>query len=93
MWPRRTLHATTTISRASTPSLLSATSPASQRGTCCDANRLPLGDEGFFYLSASPALHGWQLPASLRLSNGRTVVATRADARQKAIDDGVDRAV
>ena len=52
----------------------------------------PLGDDGFFYLSASSAVHGWQLPASLRLSNGRTVVATRADARQRAIDDGVDRA-
>ena len=52
----------------------------------------PLGDDGFFYLSASAAVHGWQLPASLRLSNGQTVVATRADARQKAIDDGVDRA-
>ncbi len=52
----------------------------------------PLGDDGFFYLSASPAVHGWQLPAPLRLSNGTTVVATRADARQKAIDDGLDRA-
>ena len=52
----------------------------------------PLGDDGFFYLSASSAVHGWRLPASLRLSNGRSVVATRADARQKAIDDGVDRA-
>ena len=52
----------------------------------------PLGDDGFFYLSASPAVHGWQLPASLRLANGTTLVATRADARQKAIDDGLDRA-
>ena len=52
----------------------------------------PLGDDGFFYLSASPAVHGWQLPASLRLADGTTVVATRADARQKAIDDGADRA-
>ena len=38
------------------------------------------------------AVHGWQLPASLPLSNGRAVVVTRADARQKAIDDGLDRA-
>ena len=52
----------------------------------------PLGDDGFFYLSASPGVHGWQLPASLRSSNGRTVVVTRAAARQKAIEDGVDRA-
>lgn len=62
------------------------------KGNLLRCEPAPLGDEGFFYLSASPALHGWQLPASLRLSNGRTVVATRADARQKAIDDGVDRA-
>ena len=62
------------------------------KGELLRCDPAPLGDDGFFYLSVSPAVHGWQLPASLRLSNGRTVVATRADARQKAIEDGVDRA-
>ena len=62
------------------------------KGKLLRCDPAPLGDDGFFYLSASTAVHGWQLPASLRLSNGRTVVATRADARQKAIEDGVDRA-
>ncbi|MXW97847.1 MAG: DUF3883 domain-containing protein [Acidimicrobiaceae bacterium] len=61
-------------------------------GNLLQCDPAPLGDDGFFYLSASPGVRGWQLPASLRLSNGRTVVATRADARQQAIDDGVDRA-
>ncbi len=62
------------------------------KGKLLRCDPAPLGDDGFFYLSASTAVHGWQLPASMRLSNGQTVVATRADARQKAIDDGVDRA-
>ena len=62
------------------------------RGELLRCDPAPLGDDGFFYLSASPAVHGWQLPASLRLANGTTLVATRADARQKAIDDGLDRA-
>lgn len=62
------------------------------KGKLLRCDPAPLGDDGFFYLSASTAVHGWQLPASLRLSNGQTVVATRADARQKAIDDGVNRA-
>ena len=62
------------------------------KGNLLRCDPAPLGDDGFFYLSASPAVHGWQLPSSLRLSNGTTVVATRADARQKAIDDGLDRA-
>ena len=63
-----------------------------EKGDLLRCDPAPLGDDGFFYLSVSPAVHGWQLPASLRLSNGRTVVVTRADARQKAIEDGVDRA-
>ena len=61
-------------------------------GELLQCDQAPLGDDGFFYLSTSPAVHGWQLPESLRLANGKTVVSTRADARQKAIDDGVDRA-
>ena len=50
------------------------------------------GTKGFFYLSASPAVHGWRLPAELPASNGTTLVVTRADARQKAIDDDHKRA-
>ena len=61
-------------------------------GELLQCDPAPLGDDGFFYLSTSPAVHGWRLPESLRLANGKTVVSTRADARQKAIDDGVDRA-
>lgn len=49
-------------------------------------------NEGFFYLSASSEIHGWRLPAELPTSNGKTLVATRADTRQKAIDDGQERA-
>ncbi len=62
------------------------------KGKLLGCEPAPLGDDGFFYLSASTAVPGWQLPVSLRSANGTTVVATRADARQKAIDDGVDRA-
>ena len=52
----------------------------------------PVSDKGFFYLVASPAVHGWRLPAALRPLDDTTLVATRADARQKAIDDGHERA-
>ncbi len=52
----------------------------------------PVGDQGFFYLSAFPAVHGWRLPETLPSSNGTTLVATRADARQKAVDGGHERA-
>ena len=62
------------------------------KGNLLRCDPAPVGDDGFFYLSASPAVHGWQLPATLPSSNGTTLVATRADARQKAIDDGHERA-
>ena len=62
------------------------------KGNLLRCDPAPLGDNGFFYLSASPAVHGWRLPAMLPSSNGTTLVATRADARQKAIDDGHERA-
>ena len=62
------------------------------KGNLLRCDPAPLGDNGFFYLSASPAVHGWRLPATLPSSNGTTLVATRADARQKAIDDGHERA-
>ena len=52
----------------------------------------PIGDEGFYYLSASTAEHGWELPEALRPSNGSALVATRADTRQKAIANGHERA-
>ena len=56
----------------------------------CD--RVAIDDEGFYYLSASTAEHGWELPKALRPSDGRALVATRADTRQKAIADGQPRA-
>ena len=46
------------------------------------------GDEGFFYLSANPAEHGWTLPAPFHTENGPTLVATQAEERQKAITAG-----
>ena len=55
-------------------------------------DRAPIGDEGFYYLSASQAEHGWQLPEGLRPTKGAALVATRADTRQKAIADGYERA-
>ena len=62
------------------------------KGNLLRCDPAPLGGDGFFYLSTSIADHGWQLPASLRLPNEKTVVATRADALQKAIEEGVGRA-
>ena len=62
------------------------------QGNLLQCEPAPLGSKGFFYLSAFSGVHGWELPASLRPPNGATVVSTRADARQKAIDDGVDSA-
>ncbi len=49
--------------------------------------------EGFFYLSASSSVHGWQLPEALRSADDKVLVATCAQARQKAVFvDGADRA-
>ena len=62
------------------------------KGELLRCERAPMGDDGFFYLSVSPTVHGWTLPTSLPSSNGTTLVATRADTRQKAIDDGHERA-
>ena len=61
-------------------------------GSLLQCDLAPVGDQGFFYLSASPAVHGWRLPETLPSSSGATLVATRADSRQKAIDDGHERA-
>ena len=52
----------------------------------------PMGDNGFFYLSTSSAVHGWQLPETLRLSSGKALVATNAVERQRALDEGHRRA-
>ena len=62
------------------------------KGELLRCDPAPIGDDGFFYLSVSPTDHGWKLPTSLPSSNGTTLVTTRADARQKAIDDGHERA-
>ena len=61
-------------------------------GSLLRCDPAPVGDQGFFYLSASLAVHGWRLPETLPSSNGTTLVATRADSRQKAIDGGHERA-
>ncbi len=53
---------------------------------------VPIDDDGFYYLSASTAEHGWELPEALRPSNGSALVATRADTRQEAIANGRERA-
>ena len=46
------------------------------------------GDAGLFYISATPAEHGWTLPEPFSTDNGPTLVATQADERQKAITAG-----
>ena len=52
----------------------------------------PLGS-GFYYLSADPATHGWELPLDLSGSgDGRSLVVTRHEGRSAAIAQGVDRA-
>ncbi|WP_419943947.1 helicase-related protein [Candidatus Poriferisodalis sp.] len=52
----------------------------------------PLGD-GFYYLSANMAVHGWQLPPDLvAAGDGRSLVVTRHEGRSSAIAQGVDRA-
>ena len=61
------------------------------KGNLLRCGTAALGD-GFFYLEPCGDDHGWQLPASLRLADGTTLIATRADARQAAINDGADRA-
>ncbi|MCY4369241.1 MAG: helicase-related protein [bacterium] len=63
-----------------------------ESGGLLECHLAPIGDEGFYYLSASTAEHGWELPEALRPSNGSALVATRADTRQKAIADGHERA-
>ena len=63
-----------------------------EAGGLLGCHRAPIGDEGFYYLSASTTEHGWELPDALRPSDGSALVATRADTRQKAIADGYDRA-
>ena len=55
-------------------------------------DRVAIDKDGFYYLSASTAEHGWELPKALRPSDGRALVATRADTRRKAIADGQPRA-
>ena len=55
-------------------------------------SRAPVDDEGFYYLTASQAEHGWQLPEALHPSDGSALVATRADTRHKAIAGGRKRA-
>ena len=52
----------------------------------------PLGD-GFCYLTANTAIHGWQLPPDLiGADDGRSLVVTRHEGRSSAIAQGVDRA-
>ena len=55
-------------------------------------SRAPLADKGFYYLTASQAEHGWQLPEELNPTDSRALVATRADARHEAIAAGHRRA-
>ena len=63
-----------------------------ESGGLLECRPAPIGDEGFYYLSASIAEHGWELPEALRPSNGSAFIATRADTRQKAIAGGRERA-
>ena len=49
-------------------------------------------DEGFYYLTADPDVHGWQLPALFDTTTGAQLAATRSKARQQAIDAGRARA-
>ena len=56
------------------------------KGNLLRCEPAPVADHGFFYLSASPDVNGWELPVSLG-ANGTALVSTRADAREKAIDD------
>ena len=49
--------------------------------------RASTGDAGLFYISATPAEHGWTLPAPFT-ADSPTLVATQADERQKAITAG-----
>ena len=61
-------------------------------GGLLQCERVALG-EGFFYLSASPSVHGWHLPEALRTADGkRVLVSTSAQARQKALSAGAERA-
>ncbi len=63
-----------------------------ESGGLLECHRAPIGDEGFYYLSASIAEHGWELPEALHPSNGSSLVVTRAEARREAIADGHERA-
>lgn len=52
----------------------------------------PLGD-GFYYLSADPKAHGWELPSALGdTGDKQSLVVTRHEARSAAMAQGVHRA-
>lgn len=57
--------------------------------TCSPA---PVGSTGFYYLSIDQERHGWRLPPEFSTFNEKTLVTTNAEARQRAINDGVARA-
>ncbi len=61
------------------------------KGGLLKCEPMPLG-EGFFYLSASPDAGGWQPLEALKSAAGAVLVTTSAQARQKVLSEGNNRA-
>ena len=57
-----------------------------------DCQKASIADEGFFYLTSTPSVHGWHLPGPFDTTAGPALAATRSKVRQQAIDAGRTRA-
>ena len=57
-----------------------------------ECKQAPIADEGFYYLTADPDVHGWRLPELFDTTAGAQLAATRSEARQQAIHAGRARA-
>lgn len=64
-----------------------------EEGSLITLEQSPIRDEGFYYISEPPGMHQCGIVEALGASGHKALVATRADLRQQAVDDGNPRAV
>lgn len=61
-------------------------------GSLITLEKVPIRDEGFYYISEPPGRRRYGIAEALGASGHKALVATRADLRQQAVEDGNPRA-